>query len=102
MLVPELACGVGPSSLATTCQLVLSKLYPVSYGEQASGGGDGVIRLWGLEGEAAGRRSLRELCGLPARGFVNALCVAHSGRFLLAGMGQVLILPPRPNRQSPA
>ena len=58
------------------------------WGEQASGGGDGVIRLWGLEGEAAGRRSLRELGGLPGRGFVNALCVANSGRFLLAGMGQ--------------
>jgi ribosomal RNA-processing protein 9 len=25
---------------------------------------------------------------LPARGFVNALAVASSGRFVLAGMGQ--------------
>jgi len=55
---------------------------------QASGAGDGVIRLWGLEGEAAGKRSLRELGGLPARGFVNALAIARSGRFLLAGMGK--------------
>jgi ribosomal RNA-processing protein 9 len=33
-------------------------------------------------------RQLTPLGCLPARGFVNALAVASSGRFVLAGMGQ--------------
>ena len=52
----------------------------------ASGAGDGAIRLWRV-GEDAGRQ-LAPLWCLPARGFVNALAVASSGRFVLAGMGQ--------------
>lgn len=31
---------------------------------------------------------LQELGGLPARGFVNSLQFAKSGKFLVAGMGQ--------------
>lgn len=43
---------------------------------QASGAGDGVIRLWGVAGERPGAgRSLELHGGLPARGFVNALQV---------------------------
>eukprot|EP00899_Mesostigma_viride_P002451 jgi/Mesvir1/12206/Mv00435-RA.1 len=51
----------------------------------ASGAGSGFIRLWGAE---SGNRALRPLHALPATGFVNSLAFAHSGRFLLAGMGQ--------------
>lgn len=55
----------------------------------ASGAGDGIIRLWGLgEGRAAGLKSLEPLGGIAARGFVNGLKMARSGRFLVAGMGK--------------
>jgi ribosomal RNA-processing protein 9 len=55
----------------------------------ASGAGDGVIRLWGLgEGRAAGLSSLEPLGGIAARGFVNGLKMARSGRFVVAGMGK--------------
>ena len=52
----------------------------------ATGAGDGAIRLW-RHSEDPGRQ-LTPLGCLPARGFVNALAVASSGRFVLAGMGQ--------------
>ena len=52
----------------------------------ASGSGDGAIRLWRVSDEPG--RQLAPLWCLPARGFVNALAVASSGRFVLAGMGQ--------------
>lgn len=43
---------------------------------QASGAGDGVVRLWAVQGERPGAgRTLEPLGGLPARGFVNALQV---------------------------
>ncbi|KAG6552195.1 hypothetical protein Mapa_006043 [Marchantia paleacea] len=51
----------------------------------ASGAGDGMVRLWALE-EA--NRSLKPIYSVPVKGFVNALAFAHSGRFLLAGVGQ--------------
>jgi ribosomal RNA-processing protein 9 len=51
----------------------------------ASGAADGAVRLWRCE---AGAFGFEPRGGLPARGFVNALAVAASGRFLLAGMGQ--------------
>ena len=54
---------------------------------QASGAGDGVIRLWQVA-EGKHGKTLEPLGGLPARGFTNALQIARSGRFLLAGMGQ--------------
>ena len=49
-------------------------------------GGDGAIRLWKV-GDEPGRQLMPLFC-LPARGFVNALAVASSGRFVLAGMGR--------------
>lgn len=55
--------------------------------EQASGAGDGVIRLWQVADGKVGK-VLQELGGLPARGFVNSLQFAKSGKFLVAGMGQ--------------
>ncbi|CAM6092181.1 unnamed protein product [Calypogeia fissa] len=51
----------------------------------ASGAGDGMVRLWALEDT---NRSLRALGSLPVKGFVNSLAFAHSGRFILAGVGQ--------------
>lgn len=51
----------------------------------ASGAGDGQIRLWALEED---NRNLRALHSLPAKGFVNSLAFAKSGRFLIAGLGQ--------------
>lgn len=54
---------------------------------QASGAGDGVIRLWQVTDGKVGK-VLKELGGLPARGFVNSLQFAKSGKFLVAGMGQ--------------
>jgi len=53
---------------------------------QASGAGDGAVRLWAVEG-APGKRALRALGGLRAPGFVNGLALARSGRFALAGLG---------------
>ena len=55
---------------------------------QASGAADGLIRLWAVEEGRAGAQVLRPVGGLPARGYVNGLHVARSGRFVLAGMGQ--------------
>ncbi len=51
----------------------------------ASGAADGAVRLWRV---AAGAFGFEPRGALPARGFVNALAVARSGRFVLAGMGQ--------------
>jgi ribosomal RNA-processing protein 9 len=51
----------------------------------ASGAGDGAVRLWRV---GAGAFGFDARGALPARGFVNALAVARSGRFVLAGMGQ--------------
>jgi len=56
---------------------------------QASGAGDGAVRLWAVEG-APGKRALRARRGgaaPPAPGFVNGLALARSGRFALAGLG---------------
>lgn len=53
----------------------------------ASGAGDGVVRLWQVADGRVGK-VLHELGGLPARGFVNSLQFARSGKFLVAGMGQ--------------
>lgn len=55
---------------------------------QASGAGDGLIRLWAVEDGRAGSQVLRPLGGLPAPGFVNGLHLARSGRYVVAGMGQ--------------
>lgn len=54
---------------------------------QASGAGDGLVRLWQVADGKVGK-VLRELGALPARGFVNSLQIAKSGQFLVAGMGQ--------------
>ena len=51
----------------------------------ASGAADGAIRLWKTSHEG---EPLVPLDCLPARGFVNSLQVASSGRFIIAGLGQ--------------
>nr|GMD86649.1 U3 snoRNP-associated protein-like YAOH [Ipomoea batatas] len=52
----------------------------------ASGAGNGLIRLWKVEGESKGICPLFEI---PLAGFVNSLAFAKSGRFLVAGVGKV-------------
>lgn len=48
-----------------------------------------MIRLWQVgEGAKAGSKALLPLGGLPARGFVNGLAFARSGRFVAAALGQ--------------
>jgi len=53
----------------------------------ASGAGDGTLKLWQV-GDGKHGKMLSPIGGLPARGFVNSIALARSGRFLLAGMGQ--------------
>lgn len=56
---------------------------------QASGAGDGVVRLWRLADTKGGSsRALEPLGGLAVRGFVNSLALGRSGRVLVAGVGQ--------------
>lgn len=56
---------------------------------QASGAGDGVVRLWCLADTKGGSsRALEPLGGLAVRGFVNSLALGRSGRVLVAGVGQ--------------
>ena len=56
---------------------------------QASGAGDGVIRLWQVaDAKGGSSKALAPLGGLPARGFVNSLALGRSGRLLVAGLGQ--------------
>lgn len=49
----------------------------------ASGSGNGFIRLW-----AHRERHLEALGSLPVHGFVNAVRIAPSGRFVVSGIGQ--------------
>lgn len=54
---------------------------------QASGAGDGVIRLWRLA-QGNKHKELQLQGCLPARGFVNSIAIARTGKFLVAGIGQ--------------
>ncbi|XP_078428789.1 U3 snoRNP-associated protein-like EMB2271 isoform X2 [Wolffia australiana] len=51
----------------------------------ASGAGNGVVRLWTVESEAA---TIQPLYNLPLVGYVNSLAIAKSGRFVVAGVGK--------------
>lgn len=56
---------------------------------QASGAGDGVVRMWQVnQTRSGGAGHLTCLGGLPTRGFVNGLAIAKSARFVLAATGQ--------------
>lgn len=60
-----------------------------SHTTQASGAGDGAIRIWAINpSKAGGAGGLAIKGALPARGFVNGLSLARSGRFVLAALGQ--------------
>lgn len=54
---------------------------------QASGAGDGLVRVWRVA-QGAKQKELQLRGCLPARGFVNGIAIARSGRFLVAGVGQ--------------
>ncbi len=51
----------------------------------ASGSCDGMVRLWRCGRENAQVEQVREV---PVAGFINALCFASSGKFLVVGVGQ--------------
>ncbi|XP_062211903.1 U3 snoRNP-associated protein-like YAOH [Phragmites australis] len=51
----------------------------------ASGAGNGLVRLWAIEPDSKG---IRSLFNLQLDGFVNSLAIAKSGRFIVAGVGQ--------------
>lgn len=54
----------------------------------ASGAGDGAVRLWRVsEGKGGGAGGLEAIGAVPARGFVNGLALARSGRFVMAALG---------------
>jgi ribosomal RNA-processing protein 9 len=55
----------------------------------ASGAGDGAIKLWEVvESKHGGAGGLRHIGSVPARGYVNGLALARSGRFVMAALGQ--------------
>lgn len=54
---------------------------------QASGAGDGLIRLWSVKNGPYHKVLEAKGC-LPARGFVNGLAIAKSAKFLVAAVGQ--------------
>jgi ribosomal RNA-processing protein 9 len=54
---------------------------------QASGAGDGLIRLWQVK-QGSPVNKLEAKGALHARGFVNGLAIARSGTFLVAAIGQ--------------
>lgn len=56
---------------------------------QASGAGDGAIRLWTVApSRSGGAGALVAKGALPQRGFINGLSLARSGRFVMAAVGQ--------------
>lgn len=55
---------------------------------QASGAGDGTVRLWQVQRGAASSRGLNEVGSFAAKGFVNALAIASSAKFVVAGLGK--------------
>ncbi|GJN23948.1 hypothetical protein PR202_gb11648 [Eleusine coracana subsp. coracana] len=52
----------------------------------ASGAGNGLVRLWAIEPDSKG---IRPIFDLKLDGFVNSLAIANSGRFIVAGVGQI-------------
>ena len=64
-------------------------MYPNRWNElQGSGAADGFVRLWQVKRGAGVSRTLEAIDQVPAVGFVNALAIASSGRFVLGGLGQ--------------
>ncbi|KAF9601146.1 hypothetical protein IFM89_017051 [Coptis chinensis] len=58
----------------------------------ASGGNNGVVRLWEIVRDPKrlqDQERVRSLYDVPLDGYVNSLAFARSGRFLVAGVGQV-------------
>ena len=56
---------------------------------QASGGGNGCVRLWAVRwGKGDRPERLDPLGSVPAPGFVNGLQLARSGRFVVGALAQ--------------
>ena len=79
------AAGAPEQSLGDAGQWINAVAVAPASDLVASGAADGCIRLWRAQPGSFGFQSRG---GLPARGFVNGLAIASSGRFLLAAMGQ--------------
>lgn len=92
VLLPGRRCGRGANLPTAALPTPRSTTVAVTYPRpalQASGAGDGVIRLWQVaDAKGGSSKALAPLGGLPARGFVNSLALGRSGRLLVAGLGQ--------------
>lgn len=77
-----MVCLCNHVNTQTPCVLVLHVL-------QASGAGDGAVRLWAVNpSTTGGAPTLSHVGSLPTRGFVNGLAIGRSGRVVLAATGQ--------------
>ena len=87
-LLQKAPCGTAPPPQPLTHVALLRpplRLIAV----QASGAGDGAIRLWSVTpSKSGGAGGLGCIGALPQRGFVNGLAIARSARFLVAAVGQ--------------
>jgi ribosomal RNA-processing protein 9 len=72
-----------------SCPPACTCLTRLLYCVQASGAGDGVVRLWRVaDAKGGSSKALEAVGGIPLRGFVNSLQLGRSGRLLVAGVGQ--------------
>ena len=55
---------------------------------QASGAADGFVRLWQVAKSGGTTKTLEAVGQFPARGYVNALAIATSAKFVVVGLGQ--------------
>lgn len=80
---------VGAGSMGDACTRWINSLGLCKGTDMfASGAGDGVVRLWKMEGNKEGFERVALKGGVPVRGFVNGVRVARSARFVVAGTGQ--------------
>lgn len=76
-------CNLMYSPTPAQCSLRRSSAIAHATDETLSG-----AQLWLQVGDGKHGKMLSPIGDLPARGFVNSIALARSGRFLLAGIGQ--------------
>ena len=85
MQAHDLVCG----SDTRDASLPLRHTLPSWLLLQASGSGNGSICLWAVRSSKARLPTTLDAVGsLPAPGYVNGLQIAHSARFVVAGLGR--------------